>query len=53
MFINSEYVDFDDQCAQLFSKSEIPALEKLTIYGCTMSEKGAELISKSKCENMK
>ena len=37
MFIDSEKVEFDDQSAELFSKCEMPSLEKLLFTQCKMS----------------
>ena len=53
MFINSDIVDFDDECAELLSKCQMPSLECLEFKYCKISEKGAEYISKTECENLK
>ena len=53
MFIDSGDVEFNDQCAELFLKCEMPSLQKLRILNCKMSEKGVEYISKTKCKNLK
>ena len=37
----------------MFFQTNMPALEKLTLFNCKMSEKAVEYISKKKCENLK
>ena len=37
MLINSDNVDFDNECAELFSKCEMPALEYLSFSDCSIS----------------
>ena len=53
MFINSDWVDIDDECAELFSKCEMSALLNFKLQNCKMSEKGVLCIFKTKCEKLK